>query len=96
MNGVVQYLKVEYLICFQKIWALVGFLEFHHFVIKLISAYKELSLLKFGSGDFIFSPCWNHRINIQRTRLFMYSFTLLHYHKFVIMVVFVISIVRFL
>jgi hypothetical protein len=33
----------------------VLFLEFHHFVINLISAYKELSLLKFGSGGFIFS-----------------------------------------
>jgi hypothetical protein len=41
----------------------VLFLEFHHFVIKLVIAYKELSLLKFGSGDFIFSPCWNHRID---------------------------------
>jgi hypothetical protein len=32
----------------------VLFLDFDHFVIKLFSAYKELSLLKFGSGDFIF------------------------------------------
>jgi hypothetical protein len=30
------------------------FLRFHHFVIKLVSAYKEVSLLKFGSGDFFF------------------------------------------
>jgi hypothetical protein len=30
------------------------FPEFHPFVIKLISDYKELSLLKFGSGDFTF------------------------------------------
>jgi hypothetical protein len=60
--------------------ALAGlFLEFHHFVIKLISAYKELSLLKFGSGDFIFSPCWNHGIDIQRTMIIyviFYTFTL--------------------
>jgi hypothetical protein len=55
------------------------FLEFHQFIIKLISPYKELSLLKFGSGDFIFSPCWNHRIDIQRTMIiyvFFYTFTL--------------------
>jgi hypothetical protein len=55
------------------------FLEFHHFVIKLVSAYKELSLLKFGSGDFIFSPYWNHRIDIQRTMIiyvFFYTLTL--------------------
>jgi hypothetical protein len=48
--------------------------------VKLVSANKELSLLKFGSGDFIFSPCWNHRnFDIQRTMIiyvFFYTFTL--------------------
>jgi hypothetical protein len=81
MNGVVQNLKVEHLICFQMIlhwWVL--FLDFDHFVIKLFSAYKDLNLLKCGSGGFIFSPCWNHRIVIQRTMIiFMCNFTLLHY-----------------
>jgi hypothetical protein len=58
----------------------VLFLEFDHFVIKPFSVYKELNLMKFGSGDFIFSTCWNHRIVIERTMIFlMYSFTPLHY-----------------
>jgi hypothetical protein len=80
MNGVVQNLKVEHLICFQMIlhwWVL--FLDFDHFVIKLFSAYKELSLLKFGSGDFIFSPYWNERIVTKRTMIiFMYTFAVPH------------------
>jgi hypothetical protein len=59
-------------------WVL--FLDFDHFVIKLFSAYKELSLLKFGSGDSIFSPCWNDSIVIEGTMIiFMYTFTLPHY-----------------
>jgi hypothetical protein len=58
----------------------VLFLDFDHFVIKLFSAYKELNSLKFGSGDFIFSPYWNHIIFIQRTMIiFIYIFTLPHY-----------------
>jgi hypothetical protein len=68
MNGVVKYLKIEHLICF--IWFVhwqVLFLDFDHIVIKLFSAYNDLSLLKFGSGDFILFPCWNHRI--QRTMI---------------------------
>jgi hypothetical protein len=31
------------------------FLDFDHFGIKVYSAYKDLSLLKFGGGGFIFS-----------------------------------------
>ena len=55
MNGVIQYLKVEYLICFQMVCALAClFLDFDHFVIKIFSAYKDLSVLKFESKDFIF------------------------------------------
>jgi hypothetical protein len=50
------------------------FLDFDHFVIILFSAYKDLSLLKFGSGDFIFSPCWNHGIVIQRTMIIFYVY----------------------
>jgi hypothetical protein len=40
----------------------VLFLEFDHFDIKLCSVYKELSLLKFGSGDFIYFIYLKHRI----------------------------------
>jgi hypothetical protein len=29
--------------------------------VKLFSFHKDLNLLKFGSGDFIFSTYWNHR-----------------------------------
>jgi hypothetical protein len=56
MNGVVQYLKVEHLICFQMVllWQVL-FLDFDHFVIKMFSAYKDLSILKFESEDFLFS-----------------------------------------
>jgi hypothetical protein len=43
MNGV-QYLKLEHLICFQMVCALVGlFLDFDHFVIELFNAYKDPS-----------------------------------------------------
>jgi hypothetical protein len=45
------------------------FFDFDHFVIKVYSTYKDLSLLKFGGGGFIFSPCWNHRIVLQRTMI---------------------------
>jgi hypothetical protein len=35
------------------------FLDFDHFGIKVYSAYKDLSLLKFGGGGFIFSAWVN-------------------------------------
>ena len=59
----------------------VLFVEFDHFIIKLFIIYKELSLLKFGGGDFFFT-CWNHRIVLQRIKIiFMYSFKFSHYSK---------------
>jgi hypothetical protein len=52
----------------------VLFLDFENFVIKLFSAYKDLSLLKFGSGDFIFSPC--NTKNHDYFYVYIYIFTL--------------------
>jgi hypothetical protein len=52
----------------------VLFLDFDRFVVKLFSAYKDLSLLKFGSGDFIFSPCWNYRLCYTKNHDYFYVY----------------------
>jgi hypothetical protein len=69
----------------------------NYLYLVIFSVYKELSLLKFGSGDFILFTYWNHNFFYKEPWLFLCILLPFYIiNKCVVIIVFVNFIVRFL